>query len=886
MIRSLHRLLRLFLPPAFREKHGAAMEAVFAEEHAAAGRRGGGAVVRLWIREALDMVVTGYRQRSEARRFGAEFVARGIARHRVGKGGGVTMGVVDDVRHAMRSLVRRPSLTVFAVVTVGLGVGATTAIFSTVEAVILHPLPYEGADRMVNLLRKIGNADAYVTPAPEQIEAWARMGDVFERVEVWSMRGMTLTGRGEAREVMAGLIRPSFHDLVGRYPVVGRTFNPEELAGDGAKVVLISSGLWEAAFGRDPGVLGESLRLDGEPYTVVGVMPPRTLMPGFGLMPAELWRPLSEEAARADPFATGIVREGVTLEAVNARLAVPSSPSEAEGPGADWSGAARLVAADVSNGVRGILALLMGAVVMLLLIACVNVSNLLLFRANARRRETAVRAALGSGTGRLVRQLLLESSFLALVGGALGTGLAYVGQDVILKLRPERLAVLDYVGINGRVLGFTLALSLITGFIFGLAPALHASRPDALEPLRSGSRTEGDVVGRRARWVLLVGEVGLSFALLMGSLSVLGEFASRLRADVGYRSGEVAVMQISLPRWRYDGPEGRRAVADALRDRMVKLPGVVHVSLSSGVPPRAGVMFGEVYPEGGEPLDGTQILRGSSVDAEYFSTLGQRILAGRAFTEEDVEAEESRVVVGESTAHRFFGDGDPIGRRFRVGADPGRWYTVIGVAQDVAIAGLSAATQSLQVYHLRRTAFADVTVLARVMTGADPGDLLPLMRQIAVDIDPELRIDRLVTADEMMRATLDRERFTTTIIGTFAVLALVLAAIGLYGVVSQVVGQRTREIGIRVALGAGRATIASMVLRRAGGATGAGVVLGTVLAVVGSRYLHSRVVGFDTTNLTTYLLASSVLALAALLAAYAPARRASHVDPVEAMRAE
>lgn len=888
MTRRLHGLLRRLLPADFRAAHGAAMESAFRdaleEARAVSGRRAAG----LWLREAADLAATGRRLRAERRRWGAGFVARRRGRRAGGRGtGGAAM--MDDLRYAVRSLVRRPTLTLFAALTIALGVGATTAIFSTLEAVILNPLPYEGADRMVSLMRRIGNSTGFVTPAGEQLDLWREQTDLFETVEAWTFRTMTLGGQGEPREVQAGLIRPSFHDFVGRPPLLGRAFDESETVGSGARVALLSHTAWQSWYGGDAGVLGRSVELDGESWTIVGVMPRRTLLPAFGLVAVDVWRPLSDEALEQNPSAAGLLREGVTVERVNERLEAIGDPAaEAEGS-QPYVGVAQGIADQVGRGFGGPLGLLMGAVVLLLLIACVNVSNLLLFRATARRRETAVRSALGSGPLRLVRQLLMESVLLALVGGALGVAMAVVGRDAILALRPERLEVLDHVGINGRVLAFALVLTLGTGLLFGLLPALDARRTDAASPLRSGARIDDGLVGGRARWLLVAGEVALSFALLIGSLSILSALRERQRTDVGYRADEVAVMQVTAPSWRYETPEELRPIFEALVERVAALPGVAEAAVASGVPPRAGVTFGVVQVEGSEPGDDTRVLHGPAIDAGYFSTLGQRLLAGRTFTPEEL-ADDARVaVIGEGTAQELFG-GDAVGRRFRfvgrgLDGDPD-WTTVVGVAEDVAMTGLSSVTRPLQMYHPRGSFYGGEMVLARAAAGTRTEELLPLLRQMAGDVEAELRIDRLAVAEDLMAETLDRERFTTTIMGAFALLALVLAAIGLYGVVSQVVGQRTREIGIRMALGAGRGSIASIVLRRAGGATVAGIALGAVLAAGGTRILESRVFGLQGGSAATFAAAALLLAAVAALAAWMPARRATRVDPVAAMRTE
>lgn len=877
-----HRALRaLFLPRAFRAAFGSEMEEAFVLARAEARREGRGASARLWAREILDLAVTGHRLRRERRRYGAQFVARRVGRRpNHGNGGGV-MGWFDDVRYAVRSLVRNPSVTLFAVMTTGLGVGAATAMFGTVESVVLNPIPYEGGDRMVSIFGQIGDAEAYVPPTVEDIEILQAQRDLFEHVEPWTSRTYTLTGSGEATEVRSALIRSSYHDVIGRPPLIGRSFDAEEVVGEGARVTMLSHSFAVRMFGRAEDALEQTLTLNGESWTVVGVMPPRTLVPGWGLVAVELWTPLADDQITRSSPTLALLVPGVTVEQANERMASMFTDGRFE-----RKPHVTLVLSDVSHGIGGYLGLLMGAVVLLLLIACVNVSNLLLFRANSRRRETAVRAALGGGRWRLTRQMLIESLMLAFVGGAVGLAVAYVGQTGILRLRPSQLEILDIVRINGLAWAFAFGVTVLAGVLFGILPALRAGRDDSWTPLRSGTRNAGDVLGGRLRWLLVSGEVALSFALLIGSMAVLSTLVARQNTDFGYAIDEIAVVSVAAPHWRYETPEERAPVYAAIRGQLERLPGVAHVALASAAPPRPGVWFGNVQVEGQDPSEDTKILHGPMIREGYFDALGQRVVAGRAFDADDLASEEGLIMLGEGTARTFFGDENPVGRRFRVGSNDDPWLTVVGVAADVPMSGLRATEEPLQIYRPMRALGSQIAFVLRFGTGLDPAPAMAMTREAVMSVDHEMRVDHIADGRTLQYETLQREQFITTLMALFASFALVLAAVGLYGVVSQVVGQRTREIGIRIALGAQKGRIAEMVLKRAGAATLVGIVIGVALAIGGVRVLESRIVGLVETPWTTYALGAAALGLTALLAAFAPTRRATGVDPVEAMRAE
>lgn len=792
-------------------------------------------------------------------------------------------GWIDDGLHAVRSLARRPAFTAFAGATVALGIGAVTAIYSTVDAVVLNPVPYENADRMVTLMRPIGNSGAMRSPAAEQVDAWAAMGDVFEAVEQSALTSMTLTGSGEPVLLDVALIRPGWHAFTGRMPLLGRAFTDAETRGD-ARVVLLSHGLWRSRFGADPGVLGTTVDLDGEAWEVVGVMPRRSPVVFFGVQDVDLWRPLPPGQVRSPPV--GLLREGVSLEAALERLSAPVVLDD----GTEAVGTGRGVVAAMADRMRDTLAILVVAVVALLLIACVNVSNLLLGRAEGRRRETAVRSALGGGRVRLARQMLAEGFALGLLGGAFGVALTLGGLRAVHALRPPSLTALDAVSVDGGVLAFAFAVTLVASLLFSLVPVIHASRQAAADALRAGARSAGTgALGARFRWVLVSAEVALSFALLVGSILVLGSLRGLLHQDPGFDADRVAVLEVDLPRWRYDSDDERAALLDGIEGRLQAVPGVAGVARGVGMPGAAGVTFGTVEVAGAEPVDETFTFHGPPVGSKYFETLGQPLLRGRGFTPAEIDDPEAAVVVlGEGAARRFFGgDAAAVGQRIRIGSGDD-WQTVVGVTVDVPMTGLAATDRRLQMYWPTRSVYSTgASFFVRTREGVAPSAILPEARQIVREAAGAAHIGEARPLDDVLASTVGRERFATTLLGAFAGLALLLAAVGLYGVVSQLVGQRTREIGIRMALGADGRTVGTSVLGRGLGATASGLVAGALLATAGLQALSSRIFGLDGgARPGAFVAAALVLASVAAAASWVPARRAVRVDPTTAMRVD
>lgn len=799
-----------------------------------------------------------------------------------GRKWGALAGVTDDARQAVRALARRPVFSLFAAGTVALGVGATTAIFSALETVILNPLPYEGADRIVGLWGAFGTGNSVlVNPREAQVEAWRRQDDLFEAVEPIQKEYPSLTGLGDAARVETALVRPSYFDFLGVRPVLGRLFTGEETVGDGASVALVGHHLWKDRFGGEASALGRTVTLDGETLTVIGVLPPRLPPPTGMSRRIDIYRPLAEAGSVDRSMVVARLGDGVGVEEVQARLDLLAERAAEEGPPALAGRATvRRTAELVGRAVEENLRVLMAAVVLLLLIACVNVSNLLLCRATRRQHETAVRSALGAGRGRLFREQLLESLLLGLAGGGVGVALAYGAVRGMASVRGDALDVLGAVHINGRVLVFALLLSVLSAVVFGVLPAMRAGWSAPARGLAAARGADGR--GRRegrARWMLLVSEVALSFALLVGGTLVLRSLAEMRSRDPGFEAEGLVALRVSLPTWKYE-EDGWKEVHERIGAAVGRLPWVDATVRTSGVPPSSGIFTGSLEVEGGPEVEGTQMLFGSSVEPGYFGLLGQRILEGRDFTEEEHRDAAPVVVLGEGAARRLFPDREAVGGRIKQGG--GEWRTVVGVVEDVAHQGLSSPKPDLQLY--RPLSFDGAWVIARY--DGPIAEVMGAIRGEVLGAEPDAAVMELAPVDGMLAATLGRERFTTALLGAFAVLALLLSAVGLYGVVSQVVGQRTREIGIRMALGAGAGRVRGVVLGQGLLATGGGVLGGTGLVIAGLRLLESRVFGIESAGPGTYGLAAAVLACVALLACWVPARRAAAVQPAEALRRE
>ncbi len=798
-----------------------------------------------------------------------------------------------DLRQAYRLLRNRPGFTTIAVATLALGIGANSAIFSVVFGVLLAPLDYQNPDQLAlvwrtNVQRQTGN---YPVPAPEFLD-WTEQNSSFSLTAAVRPEALVLTGTDEPERVIGASVSASLFQLLGASPVLGRTFSSEENTAGNEYVVVLSHGLWRRRFGSDPSVLGSEVKLNGRSHTVVGVMPDGFAFPSQ----AQLWTPVvftPEQLADRDWHFLLMVtrlREGTTvadaqrdLDQISARLA-RAYPETNEG----WTGVVQpLHDAAVGNS-RATIWMLFGAVSFVLLIACANVANLLLARAAGRQRELCVRAALGAGRSRLVRQLLVESVVLALVGGAVGAALAYLGIDVLVAAAGSSLPRSANVSLNGMVLAATLAMALVTGIVFGLVPALHGSRFDLTEGLKEGTHGAG-ISGRRSRLgrILVAGEIAVALVLVVGAGLMIQSFRRLLEVDPGFNPSRTLTFQVQAPSAQYPESEQVLAFADELQRRLAATPGVVSVGLNPWIPMTGGgpqfryrLASDQVGPVNDMPIG---MFR--PVSPGYFATMEIPLVAGRTFRDDDRAGQVPVAIVNEAFVRRHFADGeDPLGRRVVISYEepnaPER--EIVGVVRDVKNAGLTS--DPVPVYYVPFRQIPWNTMTLAVRTTGEPGAITPAVRAIVGELDPDIPVTNIATMEERLSQVVAQPRFRMQLLGVFAAVALILAAVGVYGVMAYAVSQRTQEIGVRLALGARPAAVRRMVVKEALAVGLIGVLVGLAGALALSRLVSGMLFEVQATEPVVYLTVAGILTAVAVTASLVPALRASRVDPMAALR--
>jgi putative ABC transport system permease protein len=809
--------------------------------------------------------------------------------------------LLQDMRYAVRTLLRQLGFAAVAVLTLALGIGANTAIFSVIDAALLRPPPYREPERLVHLWEAKRSRDFEQREAsyPDFLDWRAQGSEVFEGLAGYTARPFTLTEAGEATRTRGAAVTANFFELLGANAAAGRTFVGGEDGLEGKRVAVISHGLWRRRFGGDPGVVGRAVTLDGQAYTVVGVLPADF---NFALLgDTEVWTPLTPPPAVAARRyqhwvkVIGRLKQGVTLEGAQAHLATVASRIERDDPGAHAGVSLRAVPLqeEFVGSVRPVLFVLLGAVGFVLLIACTNVANLLLARAAARQKEVAIRTALGASRWRVVRQLLTESVLLSLAGGAAGLVLALWGVDALVALIPAsqlmQMPYLQSLSLSREVLLFATGLSLLTGVLFGLTPALSASRADLQGALKEGGRSTVSRGGRRLRDLLVVAEVALALVLLVGAGLLLKSLVTMLRVDPGFDPRGLLTLRVALPPARYkEGDQATRFYEEALR-RVSTVPGVRGAALTSNLPLAGDGGTGTPQIVGRSTPDSELTeahLR--TVSANYFEVLGVPLVKGRSFSERDDAKAPPVLLVNKTFAERVFPGEDPLGRRVTFKFTGDTQYEIAGVVGDEKVTTLDARTTPVIYFHSRQDSSFDSAALVLRTDAADPLTLAAAVRGEVRALDPEVPVYAVQTLEQLVagsRSTFVR-RYPAYLTGVFACVALLLALVGIYGVVSYSVAQRTHEIAVRVALGARTRDVLRLVLGHGLLLALGGIALGALGALALTRLISGLLFGVSAADPTVYGLVALLLAAVALLACLVPARRATKVDPIVALRYE
>jgi putative ABC transport system permease protein len=813
--------------------------------------------------------------------------------------------LVQDLRYAVRMLLKNRGFTVVAVLTLALGIGANAAIFSVLDGVMLRPLPYPDIDRIMILGEASRSGQAMSVSWPN-FEDWRAQNQVFEHLGIYRGAVVNLTGGDQPERLNGSNASSAVFKAVGIAPVTGRGFSPDEDRPGTERVVLISDRLWRNRFGADPGIVGRTLTLNGQPHTVIGIMPPSMRFPS---RLTDVWLPFGLIVSTFPPrgahpglTAVGKLKAGVSYEQANAEMDTIARRLEQQYPQSNKNAMVTVTPyyEQIVRNIRPALLVLIGAVAFVLLIGCANLANLMLAKADARQREIAIRAALGAERRRIVQQLLTESLLLAAIGGALGSLLATWGVKAFVASKPTTVPRIDLIAVDYRVLAFVAAISLATGIIFGLVPALRASSPDLLTSLKEAVRGSAGVAGRRFRSALVVVEVGLAVVILVGSGLMVKSFARLMSVDPGFTPERVVTMRLTLPNAKYPDRAAWTAFHQNVMHRVAALPAIEAAGLNSAVPLEGGGAESPVIAEGG-PMPspdrpGTMCLFQAS-SPDYFRAMGIQLVKGRTFSDHDTAESTPVAVVDESLVRKLFPDSDPIGKRIAFefsghSADSKPlWREVIGVARHVRHYGIAGEPPFVQVY----TPFVQLpswmidrrpsmTLFAR--TRLAPEVLAGSIRREVASIDRDIPIYGVQTMGEYLAQDTEQPRLSVMLLSGFGVLALALAVVGIYGVMSYSVTQRTHEIGIRMALGATRRDVLGMVVGHGMMLTVVGVGIGLAASFAVTRALAAMLFQISPHDPSTFAAIAALLVFVAFAASYIPGRRATRVNPIEALRYE
>jgi putative ABC transport system permease protein len=799
---------------------------------------------------------------------------------------------MNDLKFAARQLTRSPGFTAVALVTLAIGIGACAAIFSVVNGVLLRPLAFPESDRVVAIQETFLPRLPQFSVASGKYFVWQEQSHSFESLAAYGGGNYNLTGAGEPERLLGLRVTANMLATYRVQPLLGRSFTAEEDTPGKNQVAILSHGLWQRRFGGRPEVLGSTIQLDGRSHVVVGIMPRRSPISDR----VELITPMAfDDGARRNfgghsTSVIGRLKPGATVPQVVSELAVIQQrigQEHAEAKG--WGIRVQPMLEATVGDMRPVLLSLLGAVGLLLLIACANVANLLLARATARAKEVAVRAAVGANRRRIVRQLLVESVLLGLLGGALGVLVAWGGLNALLALAPENLPRLAEVTVDLRALAFTCALAILTGLGFGLAPAIQAASVDLNRVLKESARGASPGGGRgRLRGALVVSEVALALMLLAGAGLLMRSFARLAAVSPGFRPAGATVATMSLPRAKFDGPgkDGERVVfATEVLRRLAALPGVTAVGLVQNVPFSSGQEHRGMEVEGKKvPIPDMPITNHYTVSADYAKAMGIPLVRGRFFDERDRAGGKRVALINETVARRLFADQDPLGKRISITNGPDEWREIVGVVGDIKNTGLDREV-TLQTYEPWAQKPSNGLNFVLRTSSEVPG-LHAAIRSAIYAVDPQQPVGRIRPLDDFVAESLARARFAMSLFAVFSGVALLLAGIGIYGVMAYSISQRTSELGIRMALGAQTGDVVAMVFRQGGRLIAAGLAIGLAAALILTRFLESMLYGVRSYDPVTFVAIVAVLAAIAALACLLPARRAARVDPLTALRAE
>jgi predicted permease len=808
------------------------------------------------------------------------------------------LGMLHDLKYAVRQLRKAPGFALIAVITLGLGIGANTAIFSVVNGVLLRPLPFHDADRLVRIWHTPpetsfpGMSTFAVSPA--NFLDWQAQSHAFSSMAIYGYRGFTFTGGDKAEQVDASAVSPGFFPTLQVQPLRGRVFSNDEDRPGHSSVVLLSHRFWQEHYGSGGEIVGHDITLDGAQYLVAGVMPASFRFPDF----AQIWTPMAwsdqEKAIRGNHNYMVIARllPGADLKQAQAEMNTISGRLEQQYPTDDkgWGAVVRPLQADLVEDVRPTLLVLLGAVGFILLIACLNVTNLALSKMFGRHKEIAIRTAMGASTARVVRQVLVESVFLACLGGVLGLTYAYLGVRLIMTFLRDRLPASLEVTLDAQVLAFTAAIAVLTGVIAGSLPALHLSRANVSQSLKQGlGRTDTDSGGNRTRSALVVVEVALSLLLLVGAGLMVRSFQALRRVNPGFEPHGVLTMTAAISRAKFSRVSEQISFFERVLDRVRTLPGVVAAGVVDDIPLGGNGSHQPIAVEGRPvvPMSEQPEVDVRVISAGYMNALRIPLVHGRDFNDGDVTGRPGTILISASLAKEFWRGEDPIGKHITLTFAPGIVREVVGVVGDVRADGLdqtrSPATLYVPLGQLTEGSFPMTLV---VRSSSDPSSMVSSVSHAVREVDTTVPVRDVLTMDDLVENSLSEQRLTLYLLAAFAFLALLLAAIGIYSVLSYSVKRRLPEIGIRFALGASLPDVLRMIVLEGMRPTLLGLLIGVAGALALARVMSSLIYGVSPTDVLTFFSVSVVLAAIALLASIIPARRAAKVDPIVALRYE